>query len=210
MITPELKATCPYRAIFRSRDPDPGECLVTYIDWGAGRAGITNGAHSYYPEISDLYIWLAPDPTDPLLKLRDFLQPDDIKLTTPMDLMNALYPRAVLAYNIAEVEAGTSWDYCKVTAIDWLNKTPRWIPIHHDAYWYQIGCVPPHFQRFNLTMTGEAYSGAWHLTLLDRGPGGYWCCLLKKSQVVDPTYVDSIPFADIPMLGVPKKEEVES
>ena len=205
----KLKAASPYRAIFRARVPDPGECVVRAIDWESGRADITNGSFSYHPEIAELYIWRKPDPTDPLMKLRDFLQPDDIKLATPMELMDELYKRVRLAHDIAQVENGTSWDYCKVAAIDWLNKTPRWIPIHRDAYWYQMGCVPPHFQRSGITMTGEAYSGAWHLTLLARDEDSFWCCLLKKSMVVEPSVIDRIPFADIPMLGVPEKKEVE-
>lgn len=207
----KLKAASPYRAVFRDRVPNPGECVVRAIDWESGRADITNGSFSYLPEIAELHIWLTPDPTDPLLKLRDFLRPDDIKLATPMELMDELYKRVRLAHDIAQVENSTSWDYCKVASIDWLNKTPRWIPIHRDAYWYQMGCVPPAFQRSDLTMTGEAYSGAYHLTLYERLQNReFWCCLLKKSQVCEPAFIARIPFADIPMLGVPEKKEVKS
>jgi hypothetical protein len=146
-----------------------------------------------------------------LRRLLPYVELDkDGALIDPMDLIDALYPRVRLAYELNKNEASGSWDYCKVAVRDWLLKTPRWIPIHHDAYWYQIGCVPPAFQRSYMTMTGEAYSGAWHLTLLERGSDSFWCCMLKKSMVVDPSVIARIPFADIPVLGVPAKEEVES
>lgn len=153
----------------------------------------------------------AVDKITVLRRLLPYVELDkDAALIDPMELIDALYPRVRLAYELNKNEASTSWDYCKATTRDWLLKTPRWIRIHEDAYWYQMGCVPPHFQRSDMTMTGEAYTGAWHLTLLDRGPGGYWCCLLKKSMVVEPSVIARIPFADIPMLGLPEKEEVES
>lgn len=142
-----------------------------------------------------------------LRRLLPYVRDEDATLASPMDLINAIYPRVALAHNIEEVERGTSWDYCKVATIDWLNKTPRWIPIHHDAYWYQMGCVPPYFQRNGVTMTGEAYSGAWHLSLLQRGDT-YWCCMLKRGQVTSPEFVADIPFTVMPMLGLPE-EEVE-
>lgn len=154
----------------------------------------------------------AVDKITVLRRLLPYVELDkDAALTDPMDLINALYPRVRLAYELNKNEASSSWDYCKVAARDWLLKTPRWIPIHRDAYWYQMGCVPPAFQRSDLTMTGEAYSGAYHLTIYERlHDREFWCCLLKKSQVCDPTFIARIPFADIPMLGVPEKKEVES
>lgn len=205
----QLQLDSPYRALFRDRNPDPGACVVVEMDWERSVATITNGAVRFSNvDAADLFVWRKPDPTDPMEKLRAFLDPEDSKLATPMDLINALYPRVARAHNIAKVEAGSSWDYCKVATVDWLTKTPRWIPIHHDAYWYQMGCVPPYFQRNGVTMTGEAYSGAWHLSLLQRGDT-YWCCMLKKSQVVEPSFIATIPFADIPMLGLPEEKEAE-
>lgn len=202
----QLQADSPYRAIFRHRTPDRGEWVAVELDWQRGRATLTNGVVRYSGvDLAELFLWRKPDHTDPLEKLRAFLDPEDSKLTTAMDLVNEIYPRVALADNIAKVEESNSWDYCKVTYIDWLRKTPRWIPIHKDAYCYQIGCVPPYFQRNGVTMIGEAYSGTWHLSLLERGDT-YWCCMLKKGQVIEPDVVARIPFADIPMLGLPEKE----
>lgn len=141
-----------------------------------------------------------------LARLLPFVEPADAELTDPMDLINAIYPRVRLAHDIAQVENGSSWDYCKAAAIDLLNKTPRWIPIHEDTYAYQLGCVPPHFQHNGMTMTGEAYTDAWHLTLLECHSGRFWCCMLRKSIVTTPAVVARIPFADIPMLGLPETE----
>lgn len=151
------------------------------------------------------------DATDKITVLRRLLNffylPDDAAITCPRDLVNVIYPRVSLAHEVARVESSSSWDYCKVTAIDWLNKTPRWIPIHETAYWYQIECVPPHFQSYNLTMVGEAYTGPWHLTLMARSDDTYWCCLLKQAMVITPQIISAMPFADIPMLGLPEEEE---
>lgn len=148
-----------------------------------------------------------------LRRLKEFVDVDqDDKLTDPMDLINAIFPRVRLAYHIKRVEDSSSWDYCKVAAIDYYKRAPRWIPIHESAYHYQVGCVPPLWQGRrggrDLTLCGEEYSGDYRLTLWKAGDR-YYCCYLTPGLVTDEAYMRAIPIADIPLLGVPKEEEVQ-
>lgn len=145
--------------------------------------------------------------TNILHRLQAFVDPEtDQALQSPLDLVTAIYKRVRLEDDIRSVEESSSWDYCKVATIDWLKGQRRWVPIHEDAHWYQIGCVPPHFQHMDLMMAGEAYSGPYHLTTYRRHGNKYYCCLLTKREVMSDQFVASLRFADdLPVMGEDKK-----
>jgi hypothetical protein len=148
--------------------------------------------------------------TNILHRLQAFVDPEtDQALVDPLVLAAAIYKRVHLERSIRDVELSSSWDYCKVATIDWLKGQRRWIPIHEDAHWYQLGCVPPHFQYGDRMMCGEAYSGPFHLTTYRRYGDKYYCCLLTKREVMDEAFLAKLPFADdLPVMGEDKKEEV--
>lgn len=139
-----------------------------------------------------------------LRRLAPFVdQVKDLPLTSPMDLINAIYPRVRLDYEVREVENGNSWDYCKQAAIDWLRKQRRWIRITEEAYWYQLGCVPPAFQKHGLVLTGEEYSGAYHLAVYRAPDGTYWCCMLTLSECQDTSMLFELEYdRTLPLLGM--------
>ena len=137
-----------------------------------------------------------------LAKLLPFVELERDVAKEPAELAGFLYKRARLAADIERVENSNSWDYCKVASIDFYKNQRRWIPIHPDAHWYQIGCVPPHFPHGSLMMVGEAFSGAHHLTTFWRYGEKYYCCLLTRREVVDEAFLSTLPFADdMPIMG---------
>jgi len=57
--TAEILAGPPYRARYKSRKPNPGECVVQAIDWNDRRVTMSNGACTYFPEFEDIVIYRA-------------------------------------------------------------------------------------------------------------------------------------------------------
>ena len=198
----ELSNASPLRAIFRNRQPDPGECVVRGIDWESNRVDITNGVHSFLPPMDDLHIYR--DPKDPLELLRPLVEPGDENSTDLCELTKKLYGRACTRSVREMILNSGAWDYCKQAALDDHDRIQRWLPIHEDAYFYQRDAVPPHYQRGGLMMVGETHSGNKHLTTYFTG-GKFWCCLLPQWVVASQELVDAIPFAtDMPMMGLPR------
>ncbi len=153
-----------------------------------------------------------PEITDAVMRqLRPYLEDLKVVPDDDLDLVEEIYRRVKKVHDIKAVQRSNSWDYCKQTAIDWINGVRRWIPVHYAAWDYQLGCVPPTYQTRGLFMCGEAYTGNYYLTFFSPGSGRYYCCLMTRNMLSDKTFFDSIPFADeLPMLGIPKGKEAES
>ncbi len=202
-----IQAASSLRARFKNRHPDPGEMLVRGIDWEQGRADVTNGMHSYLPELREIEITHVKG-----YHLLDQYLADMTEVPKDaLQLAEEIYKRVRLAYDLKQVEESSSWDYCKAATIDWLKEVRRWLPVHRAAWDYQLGCVPPAFQESGIFMCGEAYSGPYHLTFFNPRGERYYCCLLTRRQVLDRPFFDRIPFADDhPMLGIPDEKEVGS
>lgn len=49
----------PYRARFKYRYPDPGECVVLAINWESKRITMNNGAFTYSASFDEVNIYLA-------------------------------------------------------------------------------------------------------------------------------------------------------
>jgi hypothetical protein len=55
----EVAGEPPFRARFKNRDPDPGECVVLQIDWLAKKVHMRNGMYGYFPTFDEITIYLA-------------------------------------------------------------------------------------------------------------------------------------------------------
>lgn len=54
-----LLSAPPYRARFKYRYPDPGECVVLAINWESKRITMSNGTFTYSPSFDEVNIYLA-------------------------------------------------------------------------------------------------------------------------------------------------------
>ena len=73
-----LRATpFPLCAIYKDRDPDPGQCFVISMDWEERRLVMSNGACRYFPSFDEVIFKAphvyAPEPLD----LIDYLREDE-------------------------------------------------------------------------------------------------------------------------------------
>jgi hypothetical protein len=44
----------PFRARYKNRTPDPGECVVISLDWEEQRLSMSNGACRYFPTFDEV------------------------------------------------------------------------------------------------------------------------------------------------------------
>ncbi len=89
----------PFRAKYKDRIPDPGECVVMSIDWEDRRVTMSNGACTYFPAFGEIEIYLANEAElinyledkigNPLFAMETLLEPLRTRiLSNPQDALN--------------------------------------------------------------------------------------------------------------------------